>query len=43
MKERQIVFQAWMYRLNEIPVEEVAKQGSCLWKRSVFLCVLKEK
>ena len=27
MKERQIVFQAWMYRLNEIPVEEVAKQG----------------
>ena len=27
MKERQVVFQAWMYRLNEIPVEEVAKQG----------------
>lgn len=27
MKERQIVFQAWMYRLNEIPVEEIVKQG----------------
>ena len=27
MKERQIVFQAWLWRLNEIPVEEVAKQG----------------
>ena len=27
MKERQVIFQAWMYRLNEIPVEEVAKQG----------------
>ena len=26
MKERQIIFQAWMYKLNEIPVEEVAKQ-----------------
>lgn len=25
--ERQIVFQAWMMNLNEIPVEEVAKQG----------------
>ena len=24
---RQIVFQAWMWRLNEIPVEEIAKQG----------------
>ena len=24
---RKIVFQAWMFRLNEIPVEEVAKQG----------------
>lgn len=27
MKERQIVFQAWMYKLNNIPVEEVKKQG----------------
>ena len=27
MKERQVIFQAWMYGLNEIPVEEVAKQG----------------
>ena len=27
MKERQIVFQAWMFTLNNIPVEEVAKQG----------------
>ena len=27
MKERQVIFQAWMYELNEIPVEEVAKQG----------------
>ena len=25
--ERQIVFQAWLMNLNEIPVEEVAKQG----------------
>lgn len=25
--ERQIVFQAWMMNLNEIPVEEVARQG----------------
>ena len=24
---RKIVFQAWMFKLNEIPVEEVAKQG----------------
>ena len=24
---RKIVFQAWMFRLSEIPVEEVAKQG----------------
>ena len=27
MKERQVVFQAWMYKLNEIPVEEVKRQG----------------
>ena len=27
MKKRQIVFQAWLWRLNEIPVEEIAKQG----------------
>ena len=27
MKERQIVFQAWMYKLNNIPVEEVKRQG----------------
>ena len=27
MKERQIVFQAWMWRLNEIPVEEIKGQG----------------
>lgn len=27
MKEREIVFQAWLWRLNEIPVEEVARQG----------------
>ena len=27
MKERQVIFQAWMYRLNEIPVEEVKRQG----------------
>ena len=27
MKERQVIFQAWMFTLNEIPVEEVAKQG----------------
>ena len=27
MKERQIVFQAWMFKMSEIPVEEVAKQG----------------
>ena len=27
MKERQIIFQAWMWKLNEIPVEEIAKQG----------------
>ena len=27
MKERQVIFQARMYGLNEIPVEEVAKQG----------------
>lgn len=27
MKERQIVFQAWMHRLDEIPVEEVKRQG----------------
>lgn len=27
MKERQIVFQAWMSTLSNIPVEEVAKQG----------------
>ena len=27
MKERQVVFQAWMYKLNEIPVEEVVRQG----------------
>lgn len=24
---RKIVFQAWMWRLNEIPVEEIARQG----------------
>lgn len=24
---RKIVFQAWLWRLNEIPVEEIAKQG----------------
>ena len=24
---RKIVFQAWMFKLNEIPVEEIAKQG----------------
>ena len=24
---RQIVFQAWMFRLSEIPVEEIARQG----------------
>ena len=24
---RKIVFQAWMFRLNEIPVEEIARQG----------------
>lgn len=24
---RKIVFQAWMWKLNEIPVEEIAKQG----------------
>ena len=27
MKERQVVFQAWMFKMSEIPVEEVAKQG----------------
>ena len=27
MKERQVIFQAWMFKLTEIPVEEVAKQG----------------
>ena len=27
MEKRQIVFQAWMWKLNEIPVEEIAKQG----------------
>ena len=27
MKERQVIFQAWMFTLNNIPVEEVAKQG----------------
>ena len=27
MKERKVIFQAWMYKLNNIPVEEVAKQG----------------
>ena len=27
MKERQILFQAWLWRLNEIPVEEIARQG----------------
>ena len=27
MKERQVIFQAWMWKLNNIPVEEVAKQG----------------
>ena len=27
MGKRQIVFQAWMWKLNEIPVEEIAKQG----------------
>ena len=27
MKKRQIVFQAWMWKLNEIPVEEIARQG----------------
>lgn len=27
MKERQIIFQAWMWKLNNIPVEEIAKQG----------------
>ena len=27
MKERQVIFQAWMHKLNNIPVEEVAKQG----------------
>lgn len=27
MKERQVIFQAWMYGLNEIPVEEVKRQG----------------
>ena len=27
MKERQVIFQAWMYKLDAIPVEEVARQG----------------
>ena len=27
MKERQVIFQAWMYKLNNIPVEEVKRQG----------------
>lgn len=27
MKERQVVFQAWMHKLNQIPVEEVKRQG----------------
>ena len=27
MKERQVIFQAWMFTLNNIPVEEVVKQG----------------
>ena len=27
MKERQVIFQAWMHRLNNIPVEEVKRQG----------------
>lgn len=27
MKERQVVFQAWMHKLNDIPVEEVKRQG----------------
>ena len=27
MKKRQIVFQAWMFKLNNIPVEEIARQG----------------
>lgn len=27
MKERQIVFQAWMFKMSEIPVKEIAKQG----------------
>ena len=27
MEKRQIVFQAWMWKLNEIPVEEIARQG----------------
>lgn len=27
MKERQIVFQAWMHTLDKIPVEEVKRQG----------------
>ena len=27
MKERQVIFQAWLWRLNDVPVEEIAKQG----------------
>ncbi|MCI7208379.1 MAG: alpha-amylase family glycosyl hydrolase [Clostridium sp.] len=27
MKERQVIFQAWMWKLNNIPVEEVKRQG----------------
>lgn len=27
MKERQVIFQAWMHRLDKIPVEEVKRQG----------------
>lgn len=27
MKERQVVYQAWMHKLNQIPVEEVKRQG----------------
>ena len=27
MRERQVIFQAWMYKLNNRPVEEVKRQG----------------
>src|SRR5574344_766369 len=27
MKERQVIFQAWMWNLNNIPVEQVKRQG----------------